>query len=371
MQGHSAARNIYSENRDMPYSIALVMITKNEAACLERCLSSVAGLVDEMIVVDTGSTDGTIDIASQLGARVYHFQWTNDFAAARNAALRLSNADWNLVLDADEWLISGQAELRNLGPEPFVGQIAVVSAFEHDGNKSASTDWISRLLPHGIYYSGRIHEQPDNDSLPYRRVEMCVGHDGYLPQRLASKQGRNEALLKNALNERPRDAYLLYQLGKELSVYDRYLESVPFFLEALTGSGLSDPFRHDLVVRTMFALKKAAMHEQAIQLAGDEFPHWQDSPDYFFCVADVFLDWAVLHPEQAEKELLPIVESSWLKCLAIGDQPGLTGSVNGRGSFLAAHNLAIFYGNTGRKQQAEFYAQLARKLKAAQADLIC
>jgi glycosyltransferase involved in cell wall biosynthesis len=78
------------------------MIVKNEEAHLGHCLASVQGLVDEMVVVDTGSTDRTIEIAETFGAKLGHFKWVNDFAAARNESLRLCTGDWVLVLDADE-----------------------------------------------------------------------------------------------------------------------------------------------------------------------------------------------------------------------------------------------------------------------------
>lgn len=355
--------NINTVTTPMPPTIALVMIVKNEAACLERCLSSVSGLVDEMIVMDTGSSDATVQIAKRLGAQVHHFKWNDDFAAARNAALDLSNAEWNLVLDADEWVISGHETLGNLANEGFIGQIAVVSTFDQTGSEGTATDWISRLLPRSVRYTGRIHEQPDGASLPRRHIGLKVGHDGYLSQHLATKQGRNEALLTKALRDKPEDAYLLYQLGKDLSIYERHNESAGYFLKALEASNPSDAFRHDLIVRAMFTLKKANMHERAIELASNEFALWQHSPDYFFCVADLFLDWAILNPEQAEQDLLPIVESSWLKCLDIGEQPALSGSVAGRGSFLAAQNLAVLYENTGRLNDAQHYKIMAKNLK--------
>ena len=87
--------------------IALVMIVRDEARCLERCLASARPWVDEMVVLDTGSRDGTPEIASAMGARVSHFEWCDDFAAARNAALALTDAAWRLVLDADEWITQG------------------------------------------------------------------------------------------------------------------------------------------------------------------------------------------------------------------------------------------------------------------------
>ncbi|MBI4912741.1 MAG: glycosyltransferase [Acidobacteria bacterium] len=83
-------------------SLSLAMIVKNEEARLSHCLGSVRGLVDEMVVVDTGSNDGTVALAESFGARVGHFVWCNDFAAARNAALDLCTGEWVLVLDADE-----------------------------------------------------------------------------------------------------------------------------------------------------------------------------------------------------------------------------------------------------------------------------
>ncbi len=83
-------------------TLSLAMIVKNEEKNLGHCLASVKGLVDEMVVVDTGSTDGTVALAESFGARIGHFPWTGDFASARNESLRLCTGDWVIVLDADE-----------------------------------------------------------------------------------------------------------------------------------------------------------------------------------------------------------------------------------------------------------------------------
>jgi glycosyltransferase involved in cell wall biosynthesis len=83
-------------------TLSLAMITKNESASLAHCLASVRGLVDELVVVDTGSSDDTVAIAETFGARVGRFPWCDDFSAARNESLRLCTGDWVLVLDADE-----------------------------------------------------------------------------------------------------------------------------------------------------------------------------------------------------------------------------------------------------------------------------
>ena len=88
--------------------IGLVMIVKNEERCLEKCLKAVRNLVDEIYITDTGSTDKTVEIAKKFGAHISHFEWINDFSAARNFSLEQSDCDWNLVLDADEYLIEGK-----------------------------------------------------------------------------------------------------------------------------------------------------------------------------------------------------------------------------------------------------------------------
>src|SRR6202000_2094035 len=93
-----------------PYKVALVMIARNEAARIVRALASVANSVDELVVLGTGSTDATVALARSAGARVAHFDWCDDFAAARNAALALADADWNVVGDADEWIAGARVQ---------------------------------------------------------------------------------------------------------------------------------------------------------------------------------------------------------------------------------------------------------------------
>src|SRR5664279_4823041 len=87
---------------DSETRLSLALIVKNEARCLARCLHSVQGVVSEIVVVDTGSTDDTVRIARECQAKVVDYAWSDDFAAARNFALAQTTGDWILVLDADE-----------------------------------------------------------------------------------------------------------------------------------------------------------------------------------------------------------------------------------------------------------------------------
>src|SRR3990167_8792325 len=91
-------------------TISLCMITKNEEKWLEQCLNSVKEIVDEIIIVDTGSTDKTKEIAKKFNAKFFDFKWIGDFSAARNESLNHATKDWILVLDADETIAKEDLE---------------------------------------------------------------------------------------------------------------------------------------------------------------------------------------------------------------------------------------------------------------------
>lgn len=345
------------------HAIALVMIVRNEARCLARCLDSVRAHVDDMLVLDTGSTDDTAAIAARHGARVAHFKWVDDFSAARNAALALVDAPWRLVLDADEWLVSGSgvlAALRTSAPD-HVGLINVESRTRDDsGVVQHAPSWLPRVLPRGVQYAGRIHEQPQS-SLAHRKLDVLVGHDGYLPEQFSVKRGRNRALLAQSLSEQPHDAYLHYQLGKEFEAEDDFAQALPEYQTAWAAVHPAAPWRHSLLLRLMLSLKKMAQFEAALDLAEREQHRYEQSPDFYFTLGDVLLDAALARPARAA-QWLPLIEQSWLRALAIGERPDMDGTVRGRGSHLAAHNLAAFYESTGRTAEAALWRQRAQPI---------
>jgi len=347
-------------------TIALAMIVKDESRCIERCLSSARAWVDEMVVLDTGSTDDTVAIAQRCGARIGHFTWCDDFSAARNAALAMTSADWCLVLDADEWIVDGAQALEELRRQRanFIGQISVVSRFDAGAAEvHEAPSWLPRLLPRGVRYTGRVHEQPQA-TLPRRRIPLVVAHDGYLRAQMQSKLGRNQRLLESALVARPDDAYLRYQLGKEFEVRGQFEAAAPQYQCAYRLVEAQASWRHDLVLRLLFTLKKLCRFEPALALAEAEMPHWQQSPDFFFTLGDLLLDWAAEQPVRAG-ELLPMIESSWLRALAIGEAPDLPDSVRGRGSFLAAHNLSVLHQSLGRSREAREWQERSAQLRQA------
>lgn len=155
------------------------------------------------------------------------------------------------------------------------------------------------------------------------------------------------------------DPARLYGLGKACEEGGQFAEAAAHYRQALEGTDPSHPLCHELVVRTLYVMKKAGQHEEAIHLADLEMENWQDSPDYYFALGDLLLDWATMNPQTAMDELMPMVEASWLKCLEIGERPDLPGAVPGRGSYLAAHNLAVMYENLGDAERAAHFRALA------------
>lgn len=341
------------------------MIARDESRCIARALRSAASVVDEMWVLDTGSSDDTPALAQCCGAKVVSWPWCDDFAAARNAALALTDCDWRLVLDADEWIAGGglslPAQCRDAAPH--IGLVRVSSLFDAAiGGVQQAPSWLPRLLPRGVGYHGRVHEQPAS-TLPRQRQTLCIAHDGYLPAQMARKGERNRRLLLAALQADPTDTYLCYQLGKDFEVRGDFAAAEPHYARALAAAEVQAGWFHDLLLRQLFTLKKLGRFEAAMQLAQAEMPRWSHSPDFFFTLGDLLLDWAVARPQQAGC-LLPQVESSWLRALDIGENPALQDTVQGRGSFLAAHNLAVMYDALGDASRARPWHQRAALLRA-------
>ena len=206
--------------------LSLCMIVKNEANQLPRCLESVRSLIDEAIVLDTGSTDATVAIAQSLGAQVQHFRWNNDFATARNECLKYAQGDWVLVLDADEVLIP--AAIPTIRQAIAQKNAIVVNLVRQEvGAVQSPYSLVSRLFRNhpAIHFTRPYHAQIDDSvttliqAEPHWQVidltEVAIAHDGYDPRSIASqdKFGRAKAAMEAFLSVHPNDAYDCSKLG--------------------------------------------------------------------------------------------------------------------------------------------------------------
>jgi glycosyltransferase involved in cell wall biosynthesis len=141
-------------------TLALVMIVKNEEKNIKRCLDSIKDLVNEIIIVDTGSTDNTKSIAINYGAKVFNYKWHNDFSDARNFSIQQSTSDWNLVLDADEYILSNHQLIRDFieRNNNIIGRIYITSRSFDNGQENEEICFVTRLFPNKeIFFNGKVH----------------------------------------------------------------------------------------------------------------------------------------------------------------------------------------------------------------------
>ena len=215
--------------------LSLSMIVRDEAERLPQCLTSVAGFVDEMVVLDTGSQDDTVAVARSLGATVHEIAWPGDFAPARNRALDLVQGDWVLVLDADERLrAEARAPLQRLMEER---DALVITLLRRElGAAQAPYSTVSRLFRRhpSLHWSRPYHSLIDDSVLalqarePHWRVRHCpepaLLHDGYRAEALADgrKARQLRAAMASELRHRPNDPYAIAKLaGLELQAGQR------------------------------------------------------------------------------------------------------------------------------------------------------
>jgi len=226
-------------------SISLCMITKNEEHCITRCLRSAKQLVDEIIIVDTGSEDNTVKIATEYGARIFPFCWIDDFAAARNYAISKAQGRWILFLDADECLtpLSRQDLLTFIETSPAEGYYFRIDSYlDHEG-KSVE-DYVVRLFKNTPQYRfiGAIHEQIAG-SIQLQNANgglifspFTIAHYGYLQSEMKMKHkfDRNTSLIKKALLENPHDPFLHYCLSIEYLQKKDFTQAGPLLQKTLT-----------------------------------------------------------------------------------------------------------------------------------------
>ena len=201
--------------------LSLCMIVKNERRNLPRCLTSVQPYVDEIIVVDTGSEDGTPEIAHKYGAKVSYFEWCDDFAAARNYAISQASGGWILMPDADEEIIVHSEDfLEQLTLQPDV--LAYSIALTEANDQSLTPAHLIRLLRNlpDLKYVGRFHEQPryQNQHISGNQIGYLEGvrilHYGYgEEQGIQKNRSRNIPILERARQEEGLNLMLLYCLA--------------------------------------------------------------------------------------------------------------------------------------------------------------
>lgn len=270
--------------------VSACAIVKNEEKNMPRWLDCVKRLADEIIVVDTGSTDRTVEIARAHGVRLFHFEWINDFAAAKNYALDQATGEWIVFLDADEYFLSEDCPkvreiIQRYHGDPRVGGLFFncLHIDPEKNDKYLSDGVLLRVFRNRstLRYEGRIHELliSHGKRAPEMKVvkDISIRHTGYTASNTKVKAHRNLAILlaeQERRGERPEDNYYLMDCYLGLGEYDKALEYARRAIAAKVFLvGMEN--RPWLVFIQMLILQGRLREEvdEAIEKARREFPH--------------------------------------------------------------------------------------------------
>jgi glycosyltransferase involved in cell wall biosynthesis len=232
--------------------------------------------VDEIIIVDTGSSDRTLEIARQFDSKLFHFAWNDDFAAARNESLRHASGNWILQLDADERLLpESKAELRQCIESGGATCYSVVIDSPAERLKKGHISRAHRLFQNlpGIQYSGRIHEQISPSVAKIKGSEKATNikllHLGYAKnaEAMHEKSQRNFDLLKKQIADEPDNAYWHYTLAQNLILSQNYRDALPELEAALKIGKLPSDIRCGIFNNLAEVYLRLQNYPQAVQYA--------------------------------------------------------------------------------------------------------
>ena len=328
--------------------ISVCIITKNEESNIERCLKPLREYDWEIIVIDTGSTDQTKEIASQYADKLLDFAWCDDFSAARNYSIEQASHDTILVVDSDEYLteIDMDAILLLAKQNPTsVGLLSRKNHYQMNGTDSVYVDLVERLFSRKYYhYEGIIHEQvrlrkPNRFSYKTYQIPLILDHSGYneSEEALREKAKRNISLLERDLEAHPDNPYTYFQIGQSYNTIHDDENACLYY-----GKGLSydvDPgaeYVQMMVIGYGYALLHLNRAEEALGLNGI-YDAFAVSADFFDLMGLIYL-----RNGQYMKALLEFVKA--LSC----DNAHVVGA----NSFIPSYNIGLINELMGDKEAA-------------------
>jgi GT2 family glycosyltransferase/tetratricopeptide (TPR) repeat protein len=334
--------------------VSLCLIVKNEEANLPGCLLSAADLVDEVVVVDTGSTDQTKAVAQQFGARVFDFPWVDDFAAARNETLRHATGDWIFWLDADDRIDEpNRQKLRGLfaalGDETAAYAMKCRCLPDPHSGTATVVDHV-RLFRHRpeVRWQYRVHEQ----ILPavrraggaVRATDITIEHTGYVdPALRGRKQERDLRLLRRDEAEHPDDPFILFNLGWTLEEAGQPAEALPYLRRSLELSHPGDSIVRKLSTLVVECHRRLGQPEEALAACREGRQHYPED-------AQMLFQEGILRKEQGDAAG---AEACLVRLAQGGEGPHFASAAEGLRGHLARHHLGLLYREQGRLAEAE------------------
>lgn len=331
--------------------ISICIIMKNEEKFIGQCLDRICSLGWEIVVVDTGSTDSSKEIALKYTDKVYYFKWINDFSAARNFAAEKAENDFIFALDSDEFVESidqkAVEELIKSNPTSVLCPLRI-NKFEQDGTVSIENERISRIYSRKIYrYTGKIHEQVeriDGKDNTYLDAPVSMDHLGYFlsSEEKIKKAQRNIDLLNIELESNPNDPYILYQLGKSYFMQKNYKDAISSFEKFLIQKpNLALEYVENGIESYCWCLIKSEEYKKALDVFKQYDGLFNDTADFEFLAGHIFLNNGMI--SAAAERFLQATECKKFK-------------VHGTNSYSAFYNIGVIFECCNQKDIAlEYY----------------
>jgi tetratricopeptide (TPR) repeat protein len=296
-------------------TLSVCMIVKNEEANLPRLLGSVRGLADEVVLVDTGSTDRTVEIAESFGAHIHHFRWCDDFSAARNVSLTHAEKDYILWLDGDDEIEQSEHGKIKAHLKKHFGSAAYVKL--RNAHSTEETESIQlRIIPNhrGIAFTGRVHEQlffsVNEKKIPFTNCDAVIIHHGYEEEgETKRKLSRNRRIHEQEMQADPDNIYPHFYLARTLKGLDEHEPALRSYLR-FVEMGKDRPEIKALDIYKI-ALFEAALTHMALGQQDEAMALLENSRKLFpaFRLFNFFLGQLYCNLgdyERAYEELLPL-----------------------------------------------------------------
>lgn len=312
--------------------ISLCMISKNEEAQIGRCINSALPFVDQVIVVDTGSTDNTVSIAKELGTEVYSIDWQDDFSHARNESLKYATGKWVLFLDCDEELDGTTAQLlkNTLQESEYEGYwLNIVNIFNSQPNSSFLGFRLFKNSP-VYHFECPVHEQvlpsvvKHSSADKIGQLNVTIYHYGYDTDEASAKlkTERNLSLLNKSLDKYGEYGFVYFYLGVEYQKLGDYQRALDYYATSLEKTNLKESYAPAMVRSMVYCTMNLKQYDKGLSLV-EKFEKLY--PDY----TDLVFLKGVLYFNQGQ---LTGSLDCMNKCLAMGPPPN---------RFFSSHGIAL------------------------------
>ena len=333
--------------------ISVCIIAKNEEKHIEECCRHLAPYGFEIVLVDTGSTDRTVELAKQFTDRIFHFDWCDDFSAAKNYAMEKASYDWILSIDCDEYIESTDlsALAAHMKSQPTAaGRILIRNRFSENGQTAFEQVRVSRFVNRRYFhFEGAVHEQlvpitTQDETAPAVKyvydapiTVLHVGYDGS-EEEMRNKSKRNIGLLERELEMQGPDPYTYYQLGQSYRKLCDYEKAFYYFdLGLAMDVDPSLDYVQTMVESYGYTLMDLNRNQDALNLLGvyDEFAH---RADFVFMMGLVFMNNGLF-----DESILEFRKATTIEEFA----------VDGVNSYKAYYNIGVIYECTGHIAEAK------------------